>query len=117
MGGGGECDAECRAAETRPKQQPAASSARPITTESANDNTDTTTPPTTPTPTPTTTHPTPPPNPTNPDALVLDDRDLLAVVAGQDAVDQRRLAGAEEAGDDRDRDLGGCAVGARAGGG
>ena len=35
--------------------------------------------------------------------LVLDDADLDALLVGQDVVDQRRLAAAEEPGDDRDR--------------
>ena len=35
--------------------------------------------------------------------LVLDDRDASAMVLGEDAVEQRRLAGPEEAGEDRDR--------------
>lgn len=39
--------------------------------------------------------------------LVQDHRDLLAVVGGQDIVQQGGLARAEVPGDDRDRDLGG----------
>ena len=37
--------------------------------------------------------------------LVLDDRELLAVRRRQDVVEQRRLAAAEEAGEDQDGDL------------
>ena len=36
--------------------------------------------------------------------LVLDDGDALAVLRGEDVVQQRGLAGAEEAGEDGDRD-------------
>ena len=37
--------------------------------------------------------------------LVLDHGDAVAVLSRQDVVEQRRLAGAEEAGEDRHRDL------------